>query len=162
MGWAGLLFSMEKAILNRRESWGTPETLLLIQSHGVESRSGFIQLRKVTGDINFWTGSSGVQTWKWIGRERAERTNHRIFVNTMSPKCLHCSVSAGIVWVSGWKGAAVCGCKHISLAVHINPQNQQRRSAVTSFWFCCSLTLTFPSRPCPDGSFTQVWSTWLF
>lgn len=72
----------------------------------------WIQLREVTGDINFWTGSSGVQTWKWIGRERAERTNPRISVNTISPKCLHCSVSAGIVWAPGWKGAAVCGCKH--------------------------------------------------
>lgn len=80
----------------------------------------------------------------------------------LTQKCLHCSVSAGVVWVSGWKGTAVCGCKHISHAVHINPQNQQRRNAVTSFWFCYSLVLTVPSCPCTDGCFTQVWSPWLF
>lgn len=60
----------------------------------------------------------------------------------LTQKCLHCSVSAGVVWVSGWKGTAVCECKHISHALHINPQNQQRRNAVTSFWICYSLMLT--------------------
>lgn len=105
-----------------------------------------------------------VQTWNWFGREKAEWTNHRIFISTKSPTCIRSSVSAGILCVSGRRGAAVCGCKHLSLAVrrHINPLNQQRRNTLTSLCFCYSLALTAQSRPCSNGSFTQVWSTWLF
>lgn len=60
-----------------------------------------------------------------------------------------CLQSASIVLFlqeyCGWRGAAVCAWKHISLAAQglIHPLN---------LW----------SRPSSDGSFTQVWSTWLF
>lgn len=105
-----------------------------------------------------------VQTWNWFGREKAEWTNHRIFISTKSPTFTSVLFLQGILCVSGWRGAAVLGCKHLSLAVlqHINPLNQQRRNTLTSLCFCNSLVLTAQSPPCSDGSFTQVWSTWLF